>query len=117
MIVGVPKEVKLDEYRVGMLPVGAEEMCRAGHQVLIEKGAGLGSGLPDQEYANAGAEIIDSRDDIYARADMIIKVKEPLPEEFPHIRAKQLLFTNFHFAADREVTQAIIDSGRTCVAY
>ncbi|MEM8680052.1 MAG: alanine dehydrogenase [Planctomycetota bacterium] len=117
MIVGVPKEVKLDEYRVGMLPVGAEEMCRAGHQVLIEKGAGLGSGLPDQEYANAGAEIIDSRDEIYARADMIIKVKEPLPEEFPHIRAGQLLFTYFHFAADRELTQAMIDSGSTCVAY
>ena len=117
MIVGVPKEVKLDEYRVGMLPVGAEELHRAGHEVLIEKDAGLGSGLTDQEYVTAGAQIVDSRDEIYARADMIVKVKEPLPEEFPHIRNGQLLFTYFHFAADRALTQAMIDSGSTCVAY
>lgn len=117
MIVGVPKEVKLDEYRVGMLPVGVEEMKRAGHDVLFEAGAGLGSGLADHEYAAQGAEIVDSRDEIFARADLIVKVKEPLPEEFPHIRPGQLLFTYFHFAADHELTQAMIDSGSTCIAY
>jgi alanine dehydrogenase len=117
MIVGVPKEIKRDEYRVAMLPVGVDSMVRAGHSVLIEQGAGLGSGLMDDDYATEGAEMVADRDEIFARADMIIKVKEPQPEEFPLIRSGQLIFTYFHFAADRALTDAMINSGCTCVAY
>lgn len=117
MIIGVPKEIKEDEYRVGLLPVGADEFVRAGHQVLVEAGAGLGSGLPDHDYLRHGAKIVSSRNDIYERADLVIKVKEPQSEEVSLIRPGQTLFTYFHFAADRELTQAMIESGATCVAY
>ncbi len=117
MIVGVPKEIKRDEYRVAMLPVGVEELRRAGHEVLVEMGAGLGSGLLDADYTQAGAEMVESREEIFARAEMIVKVKEPLPDEFPLIRAGQIVFTYFHFAADRELTEAMVESGGTCVAY
>jgi alanine dehydrogenase len=117
MLIGVPREIKRDEYRVAMLPVGVEELTRAGHQVLIERGAGIGSGLADAEYAEVGAEIVDSPADIYARADLIVKVKEPLPAEYPLIRAGQTLFTYFHFAASRELTEAMLASGATCLAY
>ena len=117
MIVGVPKEVKRDEYRVAMLPVGAEELRRAGHQVLIERHAGVGSGLTDAQYVEAGAELVDSAADIWARADLIVKVKEPQASEFPLIRGGQILFTYFHFAASRVLTEAMIASGSTCVAY
>ena len=101
MIVGVPKEIKRDEYRVAMLPVGVDSMVRAGHTVLVEHNAGLGSGLQDQEYAAEGAELVADRDEIFQRADLIVKVKEPQPDEFPLIRPDQLIFTYFHFAADR----------------
>ena len=116
MIVGVPKEVKRDEYRVALLPVGVGELRRAGHQVLVESGAGLGSGLPDAAYADEGAELCSAAE-IFARAELIIKVKEPQPEEIQMIRRGQILFTFFHFAASRELTEAMVDSGATCVAY
>ena len=117
MIVGVPKEVKSDEYRVAMLPVGAEELVSRGHRVLIQTGAGVGSGLPDEAYAEVGAELVDSADDLFGQADLIVKVKEPQPDEWPRIRPDQLVFTYFHFAASRELTEAMIDSQATCIAY
>jgi alanine dehydrogenase len=117
MLIGVPHEIKRDEYRVAMLPVGVEELTRAGHQVLIETGAGIGSGLADAEYAAEGAEIVASAAEIYARAELIVKVKEPLPPEYPLIRRGQTLFTYFHFAASRELTEAMLASGATCLAY
>lgn len=117
MIVGVPKEIKKDEYRVAMLPVGAGELVRAGHEVLIEKGAGVGSGLTDPEYTEEGAQLVDHRDEVFSRADMIVKVKEPQADEWEVIRPGQILFTYFHFAADRALTDAMIESGATCVAY
>ncbi|MGH8249056.1 MAG: alanine dehydrogenase, partial [Gammaproteobacteria bacterium] len=117
MIIGVPREIKRDEYRVAMLPVGVEELSRAGHQVLIETGAGLGSGIPDHEYAEQGAKIAVTPAEIYAHADLIVKVKEPLAPEFKLIRSGQAIFTYFHFAASRELTEAMIASGATCIAY
>ena len=117
MIVGVPKEVKADEYRVAMLPVGAEELTSAGHVVLVEAGAGTGSGIPDAMYASAGATIVDSAATIWARAEMIVKVKEPQKAEWPHMRPDQVVFTYFHFAADEALTRAVIASGITAVAY
>src|SRR6267142_6049464 len=114
MLIGVPREIKRDEYRVAMLPVGVEELTRAGHQVLIEASAGVGSGIPDAEYAAEGAHIVAAAKEIYQRADLIVKVKEPLREEFSLIRAGQTLFTYFHFAADRELTDAMLKSGATC---
>jgi alanine dehydrogenase len=117
MIIGVPKEIKLDEYRVAMLPVGVEELTRRGHQVLIEHGAGLGSGLADADYATNGAEMVATPQEIFARADMIVKVKEPMPAEWPMIRAGQIVFTYFHFAADHALTEAILATGCSAVAY
>jgi alanine dehydrogenase len=117
MIIGVPKEIKLDEYRVAMLPVGVEELTRRGHRVLVEHGAGLGSGLSDQEYEAAGAQLAATPAEIFGAADLIVKVKEPLAPEWPLIRPGQALFTYFHFAADRELTEAIVASGATAVAY
>jgi alanine dehydrogenase len=117
MIVGVPKETKRDEYRVAMLPVGAEELTRGGHRVLIEAGAGLGSGISDSEYASAGAFICNSAHEVFDEADLIVKVKEPLPPEWPLLRASQALFTYFHFAADRQLTEAMLSRGVTCLAY
>ena len=117
MIVGVPKEVKRDEYRVGLLPVGVEELTRSGHTVLVEAGSGLGSGLPDHDYLEAGAEMASSGPEVYERADMIIKVKEPQPEEISLLREGQIVFTYFHFAADRELTEGVLNSGCTAVAY
>lgn len=117
MIIGVPTEIKLDEYRVALLPVGAEELTRAGHKVIVQAGAGLGCGIADHEFLRAGAEMAPGPEEIFAKADMIIKVKEPLPAEWPLIRAGQTIFTYFHFAASRELTQAMIQSGATCVAY
>lgn len=117
MIIGVPKEIKLDEYRVAMLPVGVEELVHAGHTVLVETGAGLGSGLSDQAYAESGAEMVSRATDIFARAELIVKVKEPQPSEWPLLRPGQVLFTYLHFAADRELTEAMVGTGATFVAY
>jgi alanine dehydrogenase len=117
MIIGVPREVKLDEYRVAMLPVGVEMLVAAGHQVLVEVGAGLGSGLADHDYLQAGAEMVANAADIFGRAELIVKVKEPQSEEWPLIRPEQALFTYFHFAADQALTEAMLATGATCVAY
>ncbi len=117
MIVGVPREIKRDEYRVALLPVGAEELVRQGHDVLIEAGAGLGSGLPDQDYLQAGAEVVASPAEVFDRADLILKVKEPQEQEWPQIRPGQTIFTYFHFAASRELTEAMLETGAHCVAY
>lgn len=117
MIIGVPSEIKRDEYRVAMLPVGVEELTRRGHTVLVQAGAGLGSGLADHEYLQAGAKLAASPDEIFGIADMIVKVKEPQPSEWPLIRPGQIIFTYFHFAADRELTEAMIASRATCIAY
>ena len=117
MIIGVPCEIKEDEYRVSMLPVGVEELTRRGHQVLVQSGAGLGSGLPDHEYLNNGAEMVSEAAEIFERADMIVKVKEPQAQEWELIRSGQIVFTYFHFAADRSLTEAILESSCTAVAY
>src|ERR1700741_692603 len=90
MIVGVPKEIKTDEYRVAMIPVGVEELTRAGHQVLLQAGAGQGSGIGDDEYAGCQAEIVADAAEVWRRADLIVKVKEPLPQEYPLLRAGQM---------------------------
>jgi len=117
MIVGVPREVKSDEYRVGLLPVGAELLKREGHSVLVETSAGDGSGFDDEQYISAGAEIAPSAADVWARADMIVKVKEPQPAEIPHMRDGQQVFTYFHFAADKDLTLGCLESGACCIAY
>lgn len=117
MIVGVPKEVKADEYRVAMIPVGVEELTRRGHTVLIQAGAGSGSGISDDQYAVNGAEIVPSADAIWKRAELVVKVKEPLVEEWPLLRAGQIVFTYFHFAADEPLTKAVMKSGITAIAY
>jgi alanine dehydrogenase len=117
VIVGVPKEIKRDEYRVALLPVGVEELTRAGHTVLVETGSGLGSGIPDDRYAEHGAKLVSSLDAIYGEAELVIKVKEPLPAEWPLLRPGQIMFTYFHFAADRKLTEAVLATGATAVAY
>jgi alanine dehydrogenase len=117
MIVGVPKEIKTDEYRVAMIPVGVEELTRSGHKVLIQAGAGQGSGISDDEYTSNGAEIVAGSDAIWKRADLVVKVKEPLPDEWPLMRAGQTVFTYFHFAADEPLTRAVMKSGITAIAY
>ena len=116
MIIGVPRETLLDEYRVALLPVGVEEFCRSGHQVLLEAGAGLGSGISDHEYLAAGAEMVTASD-LFDRADLVIKVKEPQPEEWELIRPGQAIFTYFHFAANQPLVEAMIERGATCIAY
>ena len=117
MIVGVPREVKEDEYRVGMLPVGVEELVRSGHEVIVEASAGLGSGLADHEYLRAGADLVASADDVYQRSDLIVKVKEPQRSEWPLLREGQIVFTYFHFAADAELTTAMLTAKITAAAY
>jgi alanine dehydrogenase len=117
LIVGVPKETKRDEYRVALLPVGVEELTRAGHKVLVEMGSGLGSGIPDDRYAEHGAILVPSPEEIFGSAELVIKVKEPLPAEWPLLRPGQIVFTYFHFAADRQLTEAVLASGATAVAY
>jgi alanine dehydrogenase len=116
MKIGVPAEVKADEYRVAMLPVGVEMLVQAGHRVMIQAGAGLGSGIADHSYLEAGAEM-GTAEDVFATSDLIVKVKEPQPDEWPMIRSGQGLFTYFHFAADKGLTEAMIASGATCFAY
>jgi len=117
MIVGVPKEIKTDEYRIAMIPVGVEELTRAGHKVLIQAGAGQGSGIGDELYRDNGADIVTEAEEIWQRADLVVKVKEPLPQEWPSMRPGQMLFTYFHFAADEPLTRAVMKSGITAIAY
>jgi alanine dehydrogenase len=117
MIIGVPKEIKEQEQRVGLLPSSTNELTKKGHSVLVEKNAGLGSGYSDQDYVKAGAEIVEQANDVFARADMIVKVKEPLQAEFPLLRKGQILFTYLHLAASKPLTEALLKSGVTGVAY
>ncbi len=117
MVIGVPKEIKEQEQRVALLPSAANQLIRRGHSVLVEKNAGIGCGYADEEYAKAGAEIVDTAKEVFARADMIVKVKEPLEAEFSLLRKGQILFTYLHLAASRELTQALLKSGVTGIAY
>src|SRR6266700_3052601 len=117
MIIGVPKEIKEQEQRVALLPSAANQLSRRGHLVTVEKNAGVGSGYPDEEYIKAGAEIFDQAKEVFARADMIVKVKEPLEAEFPLLRKGQILFTYLHLAASKPLTEALLKSGVTAVAY
>jgi alanine dehydrogenase len=117
MLIGVPKEIKKHENRVALLPGGVVELRRHGHKVIIEKNAGISSGFPDELYVKAGAEIIDSAEDIWSNAEMILKVKEPIAQEYPLMRDGQIIFTYFHFAASQELTEAVINSGCIAIAY
>jgi alanine dehydrogenase len=117
MIIGIPREIKEQEYRVGLLPSGAYQLVRAGHTVVVERGAGAGCGYPDEEYAKAGAELVEDHATVFARAEMIVKVKEPLPSEYGLLRPGQVLFTYLHLAANKELTEALAKSGVTAIAY
>ncbi len=117
MIIGVPKEIKEQEQRVALLPSGTNQLTRRGHSVLVETNAGIGSGYPDQEYVKAGAEIVEQPKEVFARADMIVKVKEPLKAEFPLLSRGQILFTYLHLAASKPLTESMLKSGVTGVAY
>lgn len=117
MKIGIPKEIKQGENRVGMTPAGVAELIRHGHEVCVQHTAGEGSGFADDDYTKVGATILSTIDDVYAWAEMIVKVKEPIAPEYPLIRKGQLLFTYFHFASDRELTDAMLKSGAVCLAY
>ncbi len=117
MHIGLPKEIKTEEYRVGLTPVAVKAFVKHGHGVLVQTGAGVGSGFMDKEYQAAGATIADTREEVYAGADMIVKVKEPLPEEFPLLRDGQILYTYLHLAANRNLTRALLDRGVIGIAY
>ena len=117
MRIGVPREIKNHEYRVGLIPSSALELVHHGHEVLVQKGAGLGAGLTDEDYIAAGATIIETADEIFASADMIVKVKEPQAEERRKLRPGQILFTYLHLAPDAPQTRDLIDSGAICIAY
>jgi alanine dehydrogenase len=117
MKVGVPKEVKNHEYRVAITPAGAHELVRNGHEVFIQQGAGEGSSIPDVDFVEAGAEILPTADDIWQTADLILKVKEPVAEEYHRMRKDQVLFTYLHLAASRACTDALLESGITAIAY
>jgi len=117
MRVGVPREVKNREYRVALTPAGVTELVRAGHEVLVEAHAGEGSSIPDGDFAAAGARIVADADDVWAAADLLLKVKEPIEEEYDRLRADQTLFTYLHLAASKECTDGLIASGTTAIAY
>ena len=117
MLIGVPAEIKSNENRVALTPGGAYEFVQRGHRVLVQSGAGVGSGFEDFEYRDAGAEIADGIADVYGAAEMILKVKEPIAEEYGLARAGQLVFTYFHFASSEPLTRAMMASGATCIAY
>lgn len=117
MIIGVPKEIKTREYRVGLVPGGAAALVQRGHTVLVEKSAGAGSGIPDAQYVAAGAQIVDSADEVWKRADMIMKVKEPIAPEFPRMREGQVVYTYFHLAAAPELGKVLLQKKVTAVAY
>ena len=117
MLIGVPREIKSDEYRVALTPAGAEDLTRSGHQLVIEAGAGLGSGFTDDFYENAGARVVDTAEEVWASAEMILKVKEPIEREWPLMRRGQVIFTYFHFAASEPLTRAVVESGAIAIAY
>lgn len=117
MLIGVPREIKVHEYRVGMTPEKVRELCLRGHHVLVESGAGGGIGAPDSSYVAAGAEVVSESEEVFARAQMIVKVKEPQPAEYGLLRPGQILFTYLHLAADPRQTEALLTSGVTAIAY
>ncbi len=117
MVIGVPKEIKSSEHRVALVPAGALSLQGAGHRVIVESSAGEGSGFSDGRYREAGAEVTNSADDVWERADLILKVKEPVELEWPRMRRNQVVFTYFHFAASKELTEAVLDSGCVAIAY
>ena len=117
MLVGVPKEIKNHEYRVGLLPAGVRELIHHGHQVIVERNAGGAIGFDDNAYRATGAEVVDSADEVFARSEMIVKVKEPQAVERAKLRSNQVLFTYLHLAPDLPQTQDLVDSGATCIAY
>lgn len=117
MIIGVPMEIKNNENRIGLTPASVQEYTKRGHEVYVQHDGGMGSGFSNEMYEDAGASILPTIEDVYAKADMIVKVKEPIEPEYKLIRKNQLLFTYFHFAADEALTKAMIDSGSICLAY
>lgn len=117
MIIGVPKEIKNNENRVGMTPAGVAELVKRGHTVYVQQTAGSNSGFADEDYVNVGAQMLPTIEEVYAAAEMIVKVKEPIAPEYKLIRRGQVVFTYFHFAADRALTEAMIESGGICIAY
>src|SRR5215813_2629483 len=117
MIIGVPKEIKAQENRVGAVPAMVLDLVAQGHEVHVQEGAGLGAGIADAAFAKVGARMESSAAGVYAKAEMIVKVKEPLPQEYALIKKGQLLFTYFHFAANRELTDAMLQSKAQCFAY
>ncbi|CCZ48584.1 alanine dehydrogenase [Mediterranea massiliensis] len=117
MVIGVPKEIKNNENRVGMTPAGVAELVKHGHTVYVQQTAGANSGFADEDYVNAGARMLPTIEEVYAAAEMIVKVKEPIAPEYKLIRHGQVVFTYFHFAADRALTEAMIESGGICIAY
>ena len=117
MIIGVPKEIKNNENRVGMTPAGVAELVKRGHSVYVQQTAGSNSGFADEDYVNVGAQMLPTIEEVYAAAEMIVKVKEPIAPEYKLIRCGQVVFTYFHFAADRALTEAMIESGGICIAY
>lgn len=117
MIIGIPKEIKNNENRVAMTPAGVRELHQRGHRIVVQHTAGLGSGFSDEDYIRAGAEILPTIESVYAEAEMIVKVKEPIPVEYLLVRPGQTLFTYFHFASDRALTEAMIASKAVCIAY
>ncbi len=117
MRIGVPKEIKVHEYRVGLTPASVREITHHGHEVIVQSGAGEGVGCSDDAYRHAGARVVDSAEEVWRAAELIVKVKEPQPEEYPLLREGQVLFTYLHLAADERLTRALMDSGAVCIAY
>jgi len=117
MIIGVPKEIKEQEYRVALLPSAAYQLIKRGHQVLVERGAGSGAGYPDTDYAAAGVTLVDDHAAVFAKSELVVKVKEPLPSEYGLMKPGQILFTYLHLAADRALTESLMGSGVTALAY
>ena len=117
MIIGIPKEIKNNENRVAMTPAGVHELVKHGHTVLVQKTAGEGSGFSDEDYVSVGVQMIPTIEEVYAKAEMIIKVKEPIEPEYKLVRKDQLLFTYLHFASSEPLTKAMIESGAVCLAY
>jgi len=115
--IGIPTELKNHEYRVAVTPAGVHELVKHGHEVVVQRGAGRGSHIPDEEYLNAGAKLVDDADAVWGDAEMIIKVKEPIPEEYHRLREGQVLFTYLHLAASRSCTDALLNAKTTAIAY
>src|SRR5437016_10309 len=117
MVIGVPKEIKGQEYRVALLPSAAYQLIKRGHEVVVERNAGAGAGYPDADYAQAGATMVAEHAAVFEKSDLVVKVKEPQPSEYPLLRPGQILFTYLHLAANRALTDALIQSGVTALAY